>query len=292
MRSPLRSWQLCLLSLTTACLAACVSTDEFVPTPDMPVTLHPAAGQLRGSAIDAVLVSAEVTIPDEPLDLGSVRRVAASTREAIVSLYIKGTSGYRVRLIPIIGPGIHVELPGQALGSGFFIHPSGYMLTNAHVVRGADQIRAQTFDGEDLSVDVVATDPVYDLALLKVNQPGRRFAALQMGDSKAVDVGELVIAIGNPLGLGHTVTSGIISQTHRNLTGAIEEGERSIQYFQIDAAINPGSSGGPLVTYSGAWIGVNTAGAAQAQNIGFSVPGDQVREFLAQVLAGNGVTNP
>jgi S1-C subfamily serine protease len=109
-----------------------------------------------------------------------------------------------------------------------------------------------------------------------------------MGDSDEVGVGDIVIAVGNPLGLGHTVTWGIISQTGRNLSGVSDEEARQIAFIQTDTAINPGSSGGPLITLTGAWIGVNTAGITQAQGIGFAVPGTQVREFLDTIRAGEG----
>jgi serine protease Do len=182
--------------------------------------------------------------------------------------------------------GLPVRVPGVGLGSGFFIHPSGYLLTNDHVVRLAEKVNVLTQDGTDLEVMVVARDPVYDLALLKVIQPGQEFPVLPMGDSKEVDSGDMVIAVGNPLGLGHTVTSGIISHTGRNLSGEPEKDERQIRFIQTDAAINPGSSGGPLITLTGAWIGVNTAGAAAGQGIGFAVPSEQVREFLDMIRKG------
>ena len=100
-------------------------------------------------------------------------------------------------------------------------------------------------------------------------------------------MGDFALALGNPLGLGHTVTFGIISQTGRAITGASGAG-RKFDFIQTDAAINPGSSGGPLITLSGAWIGVNTAGATGAQNIGFAVPSERVLDFLTRVLEGNG----
>ena len=98
-----------------------------------------------------------------------------------------------------------------------------------------------------------------------------------------------MVAVGNPLGLGHTVTAGIISQTGRNLSGVSRVEGRRVDFVQTDTAINPGSSGGPLVTLQSAWVGVNTAGIVEAQNIGFAVPSGQVREFLDKVLAGDGV---
>jgi S1-C subfamily serine protease len=145
-----------------------------------------------------------------------------------------------------------------------------------------------TRDGASYNVIVMARDPVFDLALLKIQGSNRELPVLPMGDSEAVGVGDMVIAVGNPLGLGHTVTSGIISQTNRDLSGVSDKDARRIKYIQTDTAINPGSSGGPLITLAGAWIGVNTAGAVDAQGIGFAVPSSQVREFLDEIRAGKG----
>jgi len=111
-----------------------------------------------------------------------------------------------------------------------------------------------------------------------------------MGDSTALCGGDLVIAVGNPLGFGHTVTSGIISHTGRSLFEEQDSDGRYVRYIQTDAAINPGSSGGPLITLGGAWIGLNTAQIADTQGIGFTVPSSQVHEFLTNVLEGNGQT--
>jgi serine protease Do/serine protease DegQ len=110
-----------------------------------------------------------------------------------------------------------------------------------------------------------------------------------MGDSKKVNVGSWAVAVGNPLGLGHTVTLGIVSQTGRHLMGVDPEEGREVDFIQMDTPINHGSSGGPLITLEGAWIGVNTAAYEGAQNIGFAVPSAQVEEFLIDVLAGAGV---
>jgi serine protease Do len=141
----------------------------------------------------------------------------------------------------------------------------------------------------DFRATVLARDPAYDLALLKAEAPPRlRFAALPMGDSDAVSTGDMVIAVGNPLGLGHTVTAGIISQMYRNLGGESDDEARHADLIQTDTAINPGSSGGPLITLTGAWIGINTAGATRAQGIGFAVPSNQAFEFLSAIRAGQG----
>jgi S1-C subfamily serine protease len=211
----------------------------------------------------------------------------------VVSIYVKTTEPYRLRFLPFrIGSGFAIDMPGEGLGSGFFIHPSGYILTNHHVVRNASDIVVRTKAGNDYNVTVMAEDPVYDLALLKVVGTGRQFPVVPMGRSDEIGVGEIVIGVGNPLGLGHTVTQGIISQTNRHLEKIEVEDGRQVDYLQTDTAINPGSSGGPLITLTGAWVGVNTAGYTQAQGIGFAVPSDQAREFLINVLAGNGVRSP
>ena len=226
----------------------------------------------------------------EQFEKGKRADLAEKVKQAVVSIYTKTQTPYRVKLLPIpfIGRGFPVSLPGIALGSGFFIHSSGYLLTNEHVIHNAEQIRILMYNGVEFSVTVVARDPVFDLALLKVRGSKFEFPVLPMGDSNAIGVGDLVIAVGNPLGLGHTVTSGIISQTGRNLMGVSSEEARNVQFLQTDTAINPGSSGGPLITHTGAWIGVNTAGVVEAQGIGFAVPSSAVLEFLEDVLAGKG----
>lgn len=280
-----------LVGVAAVFLLACTVTpveDEIAP--DAPVRLYAGSEDLRGASPQEVLSPAAGTSAPLNLDSGTLRRVAEEVSPAVVSIYTKTKSKYKVSLLPVKPPwgGMTVERPGQALGSGFFVHPSGYVLTNEHVVRDATAGRILTLDGADLGAEVVATDPVYDLALLKVLGPRRDYPVLPMGDSDAVAAGDWVLAIGNPLGLGHTVTLGIVSQTGRNLTGVSEAEGRPVRFLQIDAAINPGSSGGPLVTLDGAWVGVNTAGLPDAQSIGFAVPSRQVQEFVQRVVAGQG----
>ena len=272
--------------------SGCITLEEQearFPT-EGPVLLRPAARDLRGVRSGDLVVETKDTVANVTLHTQLIRQVAEKAKEAVVSIYVKTKTPARVRLLPIRIPGlgIPVRLPGMGLGSGFFIHPSGYMLTNNHVIQDAEEIRVLTSDGVDFGVIVVARDPVFDLALLKIQGSKRGFHVLPIGDSEAVGVGDLVIAVGNPLGLGHTVTSGIISQTGRNLSGVLDEEARQIRFIQTDTAINPGSSGGPLTTLTGAWIGVNTAGAVEGQGIGFAVPSSQVREFLDKVRAGKG----
>jgi S1-C subfamily serine protease len=270
--------------------AGCVRVEHRGIPLEGPTLLRPAAYDLLGAASDKVLVETKNTVAEVPFHTQLVRQVAERSRQAVVGVYAKTKAQYRVSLLPIPIPGTNfpVQVPGVGLGSGFFIHPSGYLITNNHLIDQAEEIRVLMFDGKDFEVTVVARDPVFDLALLSIQGEKRSFPVLPMGDSGEIGVGDLVIAVGNPLGLGHTVTSGIISQTGRNLSGVSSEDLRRIRFIQTDAAINPGSSGGPLITLSGAWIGVNTAGAVKAQGIGFAVPSSQVREFLNSVRAGEG----
>ena len=258
-----------------------------VVSPLDPMRIHAAAATLKGKPTEDLVVIGGEAPADVPLTTAIVRNLAEKCGKSVVSIFVKTSTPHQGRLLRLL-PAFTVDLPGQGLGSGFFIHPSGYVLTNEHVIRGASRIHAMTKGGESLEMIVVAEDPVYDLALLKATVSGRKFDALPMGSSAAAGVGEPVIAVGNPLGLGHTVTSGIVSQTNRGLTTAPTAGGRRIGYIQTDAAINPGSSGGPLITMSGQWIGVNTATIATAQGLSFSVPSHQAQEFLKAVLEGRG----
>ena len=272
-----------------ATVFGCISLVEEKIPPETPAILHPAAKELKGAPPAKLYVESELTVSEMPLHSRTFQRVAAAADPAVVSIYVKTETPVKVRLIPIKLPftGIPAKLPGVGLGSGFFIHPDGYVLSNEHVIRNAAEIRVMTQSGTDYVATLIATDPVYDLALLKVDSPNQLpFAFLPMGDSTQIRGGDHVIAVGNPLGFGHTVTAGIISHTGRSLFEEKEVNGRYVRYIQTDAAINPGSSGGPLVTLTGSWIGLNTAQIANSQGIGFTVPSNQVLEFLGNVLAG------
>jgi S1-C subfamily serine protease len=276
---------------TSVLLSGCVSLNEKKISPDMPIELLPAAWALKGTDPVLLYVESSTTVPDIPMRARTIQRVAEMAGPAVVSIYVKTKTPVKVRMLPIkfSFTGIPAKLPGMGLGSGFFIHPSGYILSNEHVVRNASEIRVMTQTGIDYEAKVIAVDPVYDLALLKVTSPNKiKFSFLPMGDSRAVRGGDHVIAIGNPLGFGHTVTAGIISHAGRSLFEVQDSKGRYVRFIQTDAAINPGSSGGPLITLGGAWVGLNTAKIEDSQGIGLTVPSIQVKEFLINVLESNG----
>jgi len=193
---------------------------------------------------------------------------------------------------------------GGDTGSGFFIKSNGYILTNNHVVDSAalngGSISVYLVNGKSYPATIVGRDASYDLAVLKIDVTDA--PALQLGDSDKVEVGDNVIAIGSPLGLAGTVTSGIISAKNRAVTSGSGTGESSfINALQTDAAINPGNSGGPLVNLTGAVIGVNSAiaslgsginGQAGSIGLGFAIPINQARKTADQLIKSGSATYP
>jgi len=168
-----------------------------------------------------------------------------------------------------------------SVGSGFVIHPDGYIVTNAHVVGRATELKV-TFDGgREYDAVIVASDPGRDLAILKIGTDAP-LPTLDLGRSDDLMIGETVVAIGNPLGYEHTVTSGVVSALDREIAVSPEVAFSGL--IQTDASINPGNSGGPLLNVLGELIGVNTAIRGDAQNIGFAIPVDQLRSVLPELL--------
>ena len=170
----------------------------------------------------------------------------------------------------------------QRLGSGSIISKDGYILTNNHVVGGADRILVRLHDGQEFEAELIGADPPSDIAVIKI--PANELNPIQMGNSDEVKVGETVIAIGNPFGLTQTVTLGIISAKGRSNVG-ITDYEN---FIQTDAAINPGNSGGPLINLEGKLIGVNTAIFSKNggyQGIGFSVPVNMAQIIMKDLIA-------
>jgi Do/DeqQ family serine protease len=205
-----------------------------------------------------------------------------------------------VKLARTLGPAVvnvvavHFEEPegggrprrGRGQGTGFVIHKSGYILTNAHVIDRAEDVRVRLADERELAARVVGRDEHTDIALLKV-EAGRDLTVAPLGDSDTVEIGEWVIAIGNPFGLDHTVTAGIVSAKGRRDVRPGGAGHAFYDFIQTDASINPGNSGGPLINTRGEVIGMNTAMNAQAQGIGFSIPINMVK-VIAPLLLKHG----
>jgi len=183
------------------------------------------------------------------------------------------------------GPGRREEFQTPGLGSGVIVDKRGYVLTNFHVVRGADAVTVRLADKQEFRGRIVGTDSKTDIAIIKFDAPvDVRVATL--GNSDALRVGEWAIAIGNPFGLDQTVTVGVVSATGRADVGiATYE-----NFIQTDASINPGNSGGPLVNLRGEVIGINTAIVATGQGIGFAIPANMVKRVTAQLIDRGKVT--
>lgn len=168
-----------------------------------------------------------------------------------------------------------------SLGSGVIVESHGLVITNEHVVAGAARIRVQLADGRELPATLIGADQSFDLAVLKVEAQGHELPALRLGTAADLMIGETVIAIGNPFGLSHTVTSGVISALHR----VVRAKNRTYEDFiQTDAQINPGNSGGPLLNIHGELIGINTAVHSGGPGIGFAIPIDRARTIVNDLL--------
>ena len=175
----------------------------------------------------------------------------------------------------------------QSLGSGVIVSEDGYIVTNYHVVEQSDDIKVILFDKRSFRAKIIGADPKTDISIIKIDAKG--LPVIPWGDNERIEVGEFVLAIGNPFGLSHTVTMGIISAVGRADVGIADYED----FIQTDAAINPGNSGGPLVNIKGELIGINTAIFSKTggyQGIGFAVPSNMVRIVMGQLIKGGKVT--
>ena len=169
----------------------------------------------------------------------------------------------------------------RSLGSGIIIHPDGYILTNEHVVARASSIKVTLIDNREFSARLVGADIKSDLAVIKIESK-KGLPYVKLGRSDDLMIGETVIAIGNPFGLEHTVTTGIISALHRSIKGNKNRVYRD--FIQLDASINPGNSGGPLLNINGSLIGVNTAIFKHAEGIGFAIPINKAKRIINDLI--------
>jgi S1-C subfamily serine protease len=261
------------------CRPVSESTEEQGPQPPPAVPSEPAPNE----------PPVRVVYPNVP---GSFVAVAKKVKPTVVNIFtaqvvaespFSDWFGVDRLFVP------HRERIQRSLGTGFIIDASGYILTNYHVVRGAHEILVQLEDGTETPAMVVGADPGIDVALLHVEGVG--LTPAELGDSDALEVGEWVLAVGNPFGLSHTVTAGIVSAKGRDYRD-LGMNQRGYQNFiQTDASINPGNSGGPLVNVAGQVIGMNTAVSASGQGLGFAVPINMIKAVLDQ-LKQNGRVVP
>lgn len=240
---------------------------------------------VQGQATDVA-----ATRPVDPRRVTPLVEVVRAARGSVVN--ISSTTIVKVRS-PMMGFDLFEEffdMPGPrserqirrtSVGSGFVIHRDGYIVTNAHVVERTADTKVTFADGRSFDAQVVAVDSTRDLAVLKV-QADHPLEPLPLGTSADLMVGEPVVAIGNPLGYENTVTAGVVSATNREIQAG--DGVTFRGLIQTDASINPGNSGGPLLNILGQLIGINTAIRADAQNIGFAIPVDQLRQLLPELL--------
>ena len=236
----------------------------------------------------AAAALAEPPVGDRDRRRTPVVEVYEKSRDAIVNISTTRVVRYQsLRYESVfdemfdMGRPITREQRVQSVGSGFVVHPSGYVVTNHHVVAQTSDISVIFVDKREKPAKVVAVDPDHDLAVLKV-ESDTPLPYLPLGRSNDIMIGETVIAIGNPLGLQNTVTSGIVSALGRDIPFNNEMIYRGL--IQTDAAINPGNSGGPLLNLNGELIGINSAIRGDAQNVGFAIPVDRLWELLPSML--------
>ena len=267
------------------------------------------AGPKPGKSADAEAPALKLVVDDTPVAkdgrlAGSYSPVVKKVVPSVVRVNVKQKAKFASAQIPGIppefrrffGPG-GPEMPGesdevphgarpQGVGSGVIVTADGYILTNNHVVEGAEEVKVSLQDGREFDAKVVGTDPKSDVAVIKVD--ASELPALPIGDSEHMEVGDVVLAIGNPFGIGQTVTMGIVSATGRATMGLDYE-----DFIQTDAAINPGNSGGALVDASGRLVGINTAILSRSggnQGIGFAIPVSLARDVMESLVKDGKVT--
>ena len=268
---------------------------RWAATSALLAALFLAGGAGRAAAEDVPSSRAEIQLSFAPL----VKQVAP----AVVNIYTHTVVTQQQPLSPLFNDpffrqffgddffGKPVERDQNALGSGVLVRADGLVVTNVHVIKGAQEIKVVLSDGREFTAKPVTVDDQTDIALLKIDPAGAELPVLELADSDALEVGDLVLAIGNPFGVGQTVTSGIISALARTQRGINDYGF----FIQTDAAINPGNSGGALVTLDGRLAGINTAIVTRtggSVGIGFAIPANMVRTVIAAVDNGGQVVRP
>jgi S1-C subfamily serine protease len=295
-------------AIASVSLNAAVAADLVAQDPN-PTTAPGTAAAPPAPAIAPVTVGdALVKAGAIPLTSNTIADVAAKVAPAVVNIEVnKSVEQHGMSMMdlpPGLPPGFEYffnqrmfpqggggnghqqKITRHAIGSGFIVRPDGYIVTNAHVVRGQTTIKVTLNDKRVFDGKVVGTDGFSDLAVVKID--ANNLPTVGMGTSKDLRPGEFAIAIGSPLGFDHSVSLGIISAVSRTIMDV----NGNINFIQTDAAINLGNSGGPLLNLAGEVIGVNTFIYAHAQNIGFSIPVDIAKSVVNELIEHKGINRP
>jgi S1-C subfamily serine protease len=240
-------------------------------------------GLIPRSLAPALLLSLFSALPALPQNAQNLRRTPiVVVTERISPAVVNISAEAIVRDVdPFFGGLFSPTRRAQSLGSGLIIAANGIVVTNAHVIEGASRISVTTLNGRELDADVLGSDHDADLAVLKVK--ANNLPAIPLGRSNDLMIGEPVIAIGNPFGLSHTVTTGVLSAMGRSVPSE-DNGRVFTDFLQTDASINPGNSGGPLVNMAGEVIGINSAIISGASGIGFAIPADRAKRVVEELL--------
>lgn len=231
-------------------------------------------------------------VPDNAVQIKmSFAPVVKQTAPAVVNVY---TSRKVIRrevdpFFSFFGRGVPRERTERSLGSGVIVRENGVVVTNAHVVKGAQELSVILSDRREFVAKIIAQDTESDLAILKIDTKGERLPVLDIDDHNSLEVGDIVLAIGNPFGVGQTVTSGIVSALGRTQVSDLAS------FIQTDAAVNPGNSGGALVDMAGRLVGVNTAifsRSGGSNGIGFAIPGELVARAIDSALSDGKIIKP
>ena len=269
----------------TAALALCVGLGTVLPAgtalAELPPSFAPLVDQVKGAVVNISATEVEQVASNDDDDAtgGRMQQMPPGMQE-----FFRRFGG---------GQGMRPMHPGQmkVAGSGFIVDPSGYVVTNNHVVKNGKDIKVTLQDGTSLNAKVIGADAIADLAVLKVDA-GHPLPAVQFGDSAKTRVGDWVVSVGNPFGLGGTVTAGIVSANGRDVPS--EEHSAYVDYLQIDAPINQGNSGGPTFNEEGKVIGINTAiyspNGGGSVGIGFAVPANIAKPIVDQLQKSGSVT--
>jgi len=255
--------------------------DDWREVPTSPAAAPVGSPPQIASSVPASPDPAPLLVRAEPVSFAPIAHAADASVVTITTVSAEVE----------VSPFSHLERPREVhgLGTGFLLDKTGVVLTNNHVVEGATAVHVKLSDQRELPAEIVGTDQATDVAVVRIDAKGLR--PLPLGDSDLLDVGDWVVAIGNPFGLSHTVSAGIISAKGRSREDVQLDPSGYYDFLQTDASINPGNSGGPLLNLKGEVVGINTAiRGGGAQGIGFAIPINMVKQLLPMLLRDGHVT--